>query len=365
MMTMRISLLTLALLSVAAAVPVEEQKRDKKAFSLFSIVNFPNIACVPTKTGLTDITGTCYSSTECSAKSGTSSGNCGSGFGVCCTFTIEATTGGTISQNLTVIQNNKFPSTLLVPTTSQTITYTINPVTKDICQLRFDIIAMNLAILTTAGTCTDSLVITSPSGVNPPSICGKNAGLHLYSDVGRSTTATKAVITAAASTTFQKTWRIKISQIECDNPSRAPSGCLQFFTALSGTVQSYNFGNTDTSSNVMLANLDYTTCFRPAKGMCGVILKVDPSVTTPSIAGFHFDTTTTAIVDGACNGGRLTFGGKPHCGQKLNPTTSATANAPVTGGFDYSIHTFANTVTSPATASGFKFIFSQTGTGCP
>ena len=41
---------------------------------------FPNDACVATSSR----NGTCYTESECSARSGTGSGSCAEGFGICC-----------------------------------------------------------------------------------------------------------------------------------------------------------------------------------------------------------------------------------------------------------------------------------------
>ena len=48
------------------------------------IFRFPNDPC----DGNASKNGTCYTSEECSAKGGTSSGSCASGYGVCCTCNI-------------------------------------------------------------------------------------------------------------------------------------------------------------------------------------------------------------------------------------------------------------------------------------
>merc|ERR1712051_315205 len=53
--------------------------------------------------------GTCFTSSECSTRGGSSRGSCASGFGVCCVFTVSATSS-TISNNDTYIQNPSFPS---------------------------------------------------------------------------------------------------------------------------------------------------------------------------------------------------------------------------------------------------------------
>ena len=67
--------------------------------------------------------GTCFTATECTDNSGTASGNCASGFGICCLFTISGTTGLTVSQNNTYIQNPSFPS---VYTDTTALSYTVN-----------------------------------------------------------------------------------------------------------------------------------------------------------------------------------------------------------------------------------------------
>ena len=46
-------------------------------------------------------------------------------------------------------------------------------------------------------------------------------------------------------TTTPKTWKIKVSQIECDNPNAPDKGCHKWLTGASGNVKSYNFGQTD------------------------------------------------------------------------------------------------------------------------
>ena len=67
--------------------------------------------------------GTCYTTTECTDEGGTASGNCASGFGICCLFTLSSSSSLTVSQNNTYIQNPSFPS---VYTDTTALTYTIN-----------------------------------------------------------------------------------------------------------------------------------------------------------------------------------------------------------------------------------------------
>ena len=57
-----------------------------EAFSLFSIVQFPNQQC--TASSSTTTYGTCYTSSECTTKGGSADGNCAAGFGVCCEYLV-------------------------------------------------------------------------------------------------------------------------------------------------------------------------------------------------------------------------------------------------------------------------------------
>ena len=153
-----------------------------EALSLFSIVQFPNQQCTGSSSSSTY--GTCYTSSECSAKGGSADGNCAAGFGVCCV--IYTTTCGTaISTNTTYIRNPGYPSSYTASSAS-TCTYTFNKVSDDICQLRLDFQTFSgFATSTTAGDCYDTLAMAGQTGVDPPSICGTNTGYHSKSEQNR------------------------------------------------------------------------------------------------------------------------------------------------------------------------------------
>merc|ERR1711892_177359 len=74
----------------------ENTQRTGRAFSLFSIVQFPNEGCTTSSSSTTY--GTCYTATECSTKGGSADGNCAAGFGVCCLIT-TSTCGATVATN--------------------------------------------------------------------------------------------------------------------------------------------------------------------------------------------------------------------------------------------------------------------------
>ncbi|TRY74065.1 hypothetical protein TCAL_12359, partial [Tigriopus californicus] len=84
-----------------------------------------------------------------------------------------------------------------------------------------------------------------------------------YVNIDSTTTQPKLSITTGSATSARN-YQIKVSYIECNNPMRAPSGCLQYFTGTSGTMQSYNFGG-----GVQLQNQRYLLCIRRKTGFCG------------------------------------------------------------------------------------------------
>merc|ERR1712156_169693 len=98
--------LILSLLGGALA-DTSNSTKTGRSFSLFSTVQFPNAVCTSSSSSTTY--GTCMTSSECSSAGGSSDGNCAAGFGVCCV--IYTSTCGT------------------------SISYTINKVSSDICQL--------------------------------------------------------------------------------------------------------------------------------------------------------------------------------------------------------------------------------------
>ena len=55
-------------------------------------------------------------------------------FGVCCLFTVSST-GSTINQNCTYLQNPGFPSTY---TSTTSLTYTVAKCSDDVCSIRLD-----------------------------------------------------------------------------------------------------------------------------------------------------------------------------------------------------------------------------------
>ena len=137
-------------------------------------MTFQNEACTSTTS---NVAGTCFTSQECRSNSGTAMGNCASGFGVCCVFTLQ-TCGGTVRQNCTYIQSEGFPTG---SNELRTCTFTFARICPDLCNIRldFDNVVLSGPDANTGSCTNDQLVATSPTGASPPSnVCGTLTGQH-------------------------------------------------------------------------------------------------------------------------------------------------------------------------------------------
>jgi len=248
----------------------EEGGRAGKALSLFTVVQFPNTVCDSSSVGRN---GTCYTANECQAKGGSTGGTCASGFGVCCVF--ERSCGAAISEN-----NTYFTSASL--STGSSCSLTVCKCSLTVCQLRLDFetfILANPVTLTDVstsgddpallsnrlGNCdTDSFQVTVPGGKATPRLCGINSGQHIYVPASDQCNDINAIIGPQSNT---RSLAIKISQIECNSKTKAPNGCLQYFTAAADTIQSFNYNSGD---GVHLSDQDYTACIRSARTTCAI-----------------------------------------------------------------------------------------------
>merc|ERR1719323_582457 len=234
---------------------------------VFSIVQFPNDAC----TSASSLTGTCLTSTECTSRSGSASGSCAAGFGVCCLVT-TSTCSTTISQNNTYIQNPSYPSTYPTPTSATMCSYTINKLSDNICQLRLDFQSQELGVTAADGACTDTfqatLSVESSSTTANPSICGTNTGQHMYLHMGRTSTTTAKLEYNLASGTTSAKWNVLVQQIECDAAYAAPDACTQYLTGVSNTWSTYGYD--DTGSTEILQGQSYKVCMRKEAGYCSI-----------------------------------------------------------------------------------------------
>ena len=105
--------------------------RKGKLFSLFNIVTFRQGPCP----SLTGDTGVCMTMFECANTGvGVPSGNCASGFGVCCLMNVNQC-GADISQNCTYFTNPEYPN----PKTDNTpCEISIRRCSDNVCHIKLD-----------------------------------------------------------------------------------------------------------------------------------------------------------------------------------------------------------------------------------
>jgi len=226
--------------------------------------------------------GICITSEECDARTGTASGNCASGFGVCC-FTTTSADMATISNTATYIQNPGHPNAVggSGTVTASTHTYMISG-GSSIEQIRLD---FDTAVLTqptaATGVCGgDTITLSQGSNTNTglSTLCGTLTGQHIYLDHG--TTTASAITIATTTTTFSRTWKILVRLLESDSLHLAPNGCRQFFTGETGTITSLNH-KSGTATGTILGSTNYKACIRMLDGNnC-----VDYTQSTFSLAG--------------------------------------------------------------------------------
>ena len=195
--------------------------RAGRLFSLFTIVQFPNLRCTSSSSSATY--GTCVTSSECTAKGGTGDGNCAAGFGVCCVV-FTTTCGASVTSNTSYIRNPGYPSTY-TPATTGACVFTVSKISEDICQLRLDFQTMSgysrvAAGTAPEGTCTDSFTALGKTGKSLPSICGTNTDYHMYVEFGAAAADTITLTNTLGSTTSTLKWNILAQQISCSASSR-------------------------------------------------------------------------------------------------------------------------------------------------
>merc|ERR1712051_347844 len=357
---MKVTACLLLLASTAMAAP-----KDAKAFSLFSVVTFPNDECTtvmdPTMRGL------CITAEECTDQGGTASGNCASGFGVCCFTTI--TEAGTITNNVTYIQNEGFPTAVLGTgtVTAATRAFAVQG-GENICQVRFDFEAATVFEGPTAGDCAGDAITVGQTSTTIGSfedLCGTLTGQHIYvENDGANPAATLNI--ATSDTPLARTWKILVRTIECDSPAKAPGGCLQYFTGTSGNILSFNAGTT----GALIDNLLYNICLRKVAGMCSYTVREARSAAGATPDAFLVG---NGLADAAVSAAECATGAflvipnsavraPEYCGGVLSNTNDDTSASPVTGnGAQFQIRVVTTAANTGADGSGFDLVYAQVG----
>merc|ERR1711923_516700 len=373
---------TLCLFFVASVAKAMPQNKKGKAFSLFSVVTFPNVECTTTMTPA--MKGTCVTQEECQNTGNTvatASGNCASGFGVCCFRRI--TEPGAVTESLTHIQSEGFP-TPVAALAANPVTQTNRPfpimTDSSVCAVKFDFINVQLKDPTGAGACEDTLSVVTPArnpgaGFVPGNLCGVLTGQHVYVDVNTAGGAMAATININNdNTAFNRFWKILVQRIACDSPDLPPAGCLQYFTGLSGLITSFN-GARMGNAHQMIENQQYRVCIKRGAGMCSVTYReADAAGQIDSFALGKDDGTNpgsyaaggTTGIGAACTAADHTFItiqpiGKI-CGSVLSPllgiANGKAVTAPVTS-TEFGLTVTAADGVDTEGATGFNLIYNQ------
>ncbi|XP_074032971.1 uncharacterized protein [Leptinotarsa decemlineata] len=180
---------------------------------------------------------------------------------------------------------------------------TIQRCNPDICQVRIDFLNFNLAQPNAMGVCNSDALFVTGGGGSVPVICGENTGQHIYVDFNGNDTINLIITTSATGPSLGRVWNFLVTQIACACPTRAPSGCLQFFNTTTGTVSSFNYG---VGSNVIdpttglpgtrqLVNENYGICVGMLPGFCSIQWSSNGFLVS-GIPGAGFD----ALTNGDC-----------------------------------------------------------------
>lgn len=157
--------------------------------------------------------------------------------------------------NCTYLVSPNYPSTY---DESRTCTMKITRM-SDTCQLRLDFEAFESIGPDEFGICQEDQ-FTVPGERKFKYLCGTSPdNWHFYLDVNGQENPTIFNFFTTA-TSFNRKFKIKVSMIEC--LQKVPSGCGQYYTGDSGTIQSFNYGG------FYLAEVDYGICFRKEKNRC-------------------------------------------------------------------------------------------------
>ncbi|EDW79805.2 uncharacterized protein Dwil_GK17983 [Drosophila willistoni] len=253
-------------------------------------------------------TGTCLTRFKCMRQGGTVNGYCGS-YGVCCETNLQC--GAVSRQKRTLIRN---PAVLNV----DTCTYTIEPYSSNVQQLRIDFEQFELSQPTVSTADSSMLECLDYFDAGGFKFCGLNTGQHFY--LPFNVAAGMDQITLIFSVGTRQTapsWRLIVTQLEAPMASSkrkssvsgvstntlqdlrnifashhadydllAPAGCQQYYTESTGTIRSFNY-QASLDYNYM-PSLSYTICIK--------------SVPTTSVIEYTFKKFSMSVQTGDAEG---------------------------------------------------------------
>ena len=176
-----------------------------------------------------------------------------------------------------------------------------------VCMLRIDFEVLTLQdpqrtsvpATNSAGKCVvDQLDFSTSSGDSFGPLCGTETSnsQHLYLDLGYDSSDSATIVfstnTAAPTSTNSRYWSMLITQIPCTGINRAKpdTSCRQWLTGITGTVQSFNFANTNSPQWL---EGSYSICVRREAGYCQVCYQASSDANS-----FQTDSTVPAGTSG-------------------------------------------------------------------
>ncbi|CAG9770245.1 unnamed protein product [Ceutorhynchus assimilis] len=385
----------------------------KQFFNIFTVVKFNNTECNATNWAGT-WQGVCLTSAECTQWNGTALGTCASGYGVCCVF--RGTCGDSSSMNCSYFKSPNYPDYypsnggVITPTTTvgptifptpdprlywyynnkgsgdessdnsmmsrqsgsdtMSCTFSVFKSNSNVRQFRIDFIDLDLASPTN-GTCTNERLVITGQNTNDriPVICGYNTGQHVYVDVSQLSGPLKLMI--LSTTGARKRFKLRICQYT-DACTSSQSNCLQYYTGVSGVIQSFNYDQAsmfNRSTPGYFNNLNYAICIRREAGYCSITYtNVRNSQTNPFQLVNVLPNGQSTVPSGQagvdvlnCPDDYIIIDGTRLCGDRFNDGSTSTnfsLNAAVTdtstGPIVINIRTNSN-----VTGLGFKLYYMQ------
>ncbi|RWS15461.1 uncharacterized protein B4U79_12194, partial [Dinothrombium tinctorium] len=140
-------------------------------FPLFELIQFKNEECVTSD----NLTGTCYTLTECALYGGVPRGICAAGFCVCCFWNV--TCGGTAVRNRTYFINPHYPLPIMQEIRCAVTILKPLSMAKSIYELRINFRIFQMS-QPTFGHCSIDAFSVVDYIERIPVICGNNDGLH-------------------------------------------------------------------------------------------------------------------------------------------------------------------------------------------
>ncbi|CAL7950174.1 unnamed protein product [Xylocopa violacea] len=202
--------------------------------------------------------GICMNTYECRIQRGKSHGRCALGFGVCCIFT--ATCEQEVQNNLTYVISPGFPNLIDWPMNCSVV---VQKIDRQVSQLRIDFVHFNIGQPNFRTGVCDEDIMEIRNGRSVFQMCGWNSGQHLYIDLNEEDESLTLEFRLLGSLQ-SRMWEMRIVQLDFEQ--RAPTGCLQHFEGVNGTLKTFNF----LLNGRFLADQDYLICIRQERGMCGI-----------------------------------------------------------------------------------------------